>query len=41
VAVALPKPVAILACNDIPARDLADTCLQLGLRVPDDVALLA
>jgi len=36
----LPKPVGILASNDIPARDLADACLQLGLRVPDEVALL-
>jgi LacI family transcriptional regulator len=36
----LPKPVGILASNDIPARHLADVCLQLGLRVPDEVALL-
>ena len=36
----LPKPVAILAANDIPARELADTCRRVGLRVPDDVALL-
>ena len=36
----LPKPVAILAANDIPARELADTCLRVGLRLPDDVALL-
>ncbi len=36
----LPKPVAILAANDIPARELADACRRLALRVPDDVALL-
>ena len=36
----LPKPVAILAANDIPARELADACRRFGLRVPDDVALL-
>lgn len=36
----LPKPAAILASNDIPARYLADQCRQLGLRVPDEVALL-
>ena len=36
----LPKPVAILATNDVPARDLAEMCRQLELRVPDDVALL-
>ncbi|MGO8688759.1 MAG: substrate-binding domain-containing protein [Thermoguttaceae bacterium] len=36
----LPKPVAILAANDIPARELADACRRFALRVPDDVALL-
>ncbi|MBN2023781.1 MAG: DNA-binding transcriptional regulator [Pirellulales bacterium] len=36
----LPKPVAILASNDIPARQLAYTCRESGLRVPDDVAIL-
>ena len=36
----LPKPVAILAANDIPARDLTDACRELGFRVPDRVAVL-
>lgn len=36
----LPKPVAIFACNDIPARTLADTCGLLGFHVPSDIALL-
>lgn len=36
----LPKPVAILAVDDAPARHLADICRLSGLRVPDDVALL-
>ena len=36
----LPKPVAIFSCEDTPVRYLADLCRQLGLRVPDDVALL-
>jgi len=36
----LPKPAAVLACNDLPAYDLAVVCRRLGLRVPDDVALL-
>ncbi|HEY3320987.1 MAG TPA: XylR family transcriptional regulator [Planctomycetota bacterium] len=36
----LPKPVAVFASNDIPARDLADTCRQLALRIPEQVALL-
>lgn len=36
----LPKPVAIFACNDVPARSLADTCLHLGLHIPNQVAML-
>lgn len=36
----LPKPVAVLCCEDAPARYLADVCSQIGLKVPDDVALL-
>jgi LacI family transcriptional regulator len=36
----LPKPAAVFACEDTAARYLADLCRQLGLRVPDDVALL-
>jgi len=36
----LPKPAAIFTSNDPPARDLADLCSHLGLRVPEDVALL-
>jgi len=36
----LPKPVAILCSDDTPARSLADACAQIGLDVPEDVALL-
>jgi LacI family transcriptional regulator len=36
----LGKPVAILADHDVAAHDLANVCLILGLRVPDDVAIL-
>ncbi|MFC1597498.1 substrate-binding domain-containing protein [Planctomycetota bacterium] len=36
----LPKPAAILCCEDAPARSLADVCGQIGLRVPEEVALL-
>jgi LacI family transcriptional regulator len=36
----LPKPAAVLASNDIPARHLSHICHQLGFRVPDDIALL-
>ena len=31
---ALPKPCAILASNDIPARHLTELCSELNLRVP-------
>lgn len=36
----LPKPVAILASNDLPARTLCQICRLSGLRVPKDVAIL-
>ncbi len=36
----LPKPTAVLASNDIPARTLCQICRLSGLRVPDDVAIL-
>ncbi len=36
----LPKPVAIFANEDTPARYVADLCRQLGLEIPDDVAIL-
>lgn len=36
----LSKPVAILSSNDVPARELAEVCRQIGLDVPNQVALL-
>jgi len=36
----LPKPVGILACNDVRARHVLEACRSLGLRVPHDVAVL-
>ena len=36
----LAKPAAIFCCEDAPARYLADVCTQIGLKVPEDVALL-
>jgi len=36
----LPKPAAVLASNDIPARTLCQICRLSGLRVPADVAIL-
>lgn len=36
----LPKPVGIMACNDVRARHALEACRTLGLRVPQDVALI-
>ena len=36
----LPKPLAIFGCNDLAARHAALCCAELGLRIPDDVAIL-
>lgn len=36
----LPKPVAIMASNDVPARELAEICRITGLHIPEQVALI-
>lgn len=36
----LPKPIGILAMDDMAARDLAGACLQGGIAVPDQVAIV-
>ena len=36
----LAAPAAIFCSEDAPARYLADVCGQVGLRVPEDIALL-
>lgn len=36
----LPRPVGVLACYDLRAREVLDACQAAGLRVPDDVAVL-
>jgi LacI family transcriptional regulator len=36
----LPKPVGLMACNDVRARHVLEACRSLGLRVPIDVAVL-
>src|SRR5919106_1019713 len=38
---ALPRPVAVLAVDAHHARQLAEICHFGGVRVPDDVAILA
>jgi LacI family transcriptional regulator len=36
----LPKPVAILAANDVRGRQVLDSCLKTGIDVPQEVAVL-
>ncbi len=37
---ALPKPVGLMACNDVCGREVLQACASAGLRVPDDVAVI-
>lgn len=37
---AIPKPAAILGCNDIRALHIFEACLSLNLHVPDEIAIL-
>jgi len=36
----LPKPVAIMACNDDRGQHILEVCKLTGLKVPDDVSVL-
>lgn len=36
----LPKPVGLMACNDVCGRQILQACVTAGLRVPDDVAVV-
>jgi len=36
----LPKPVAVMACNDIAGQQVLEVCRLAGLRVPDQVAVI-
>ena len=36
----LPRPVAVLAHNDVRGRHLVESCAEIGLSVPDNVAVL-
>ncbi len=38
--VALPKPVGIMACNDLRGQQIMNACRRAGLLVPDEVALV-
>ena len=36
----LEKPVGVMACNDARARQVLEACRQMGLNVPEDVAVI-
>jgi len=36
----LPKPIGLLACNDIRGQQALNVCRQIGVAVPDEVAVL-
>jgi LacI family transcriptional regulator len=36
----LPKPLGLMACDDVRARHVLEACRRLNLRVPDDVAVI-
>jgi len=36
----LPKPVGVLACNDVRGQQVLNACRKTGLAVPDEVAVL-
>jgi LacI family transcriptional regulator len=36
----LPRPVAVMACNDKRGRQVIEACLFCGLKVPEDVAVV-
>jgi LacI family transcriptional regulator len=37
---ALDKPVGLMACNDDYARDILTACQSVGIRIPDEIAIL-
>lgn len=36
----LPKPIAVLACDDRMGQHITETCRHSGIRIPDEVAVL-
>ena len=36
----LPKPIGIMACNDDRGQHILEVCKSLGIKVPEDVALI-
>ena len=38
--VSLKRPIGLMTCNDIRARHVLEACRNLGIRVPDDMAVV-
>ena len=36
----LPKPIALMACDDNQGHHIAEVCQQCGIKIPEEVALL-
>lgn len=36
----LPKPIAVMACYDFKAQEVLDVCRELGIAVPEEIAVL-
>lgn len=36
----LPRPTALYVCNDVYARTISEICQDIGVNIPDDIALL-
>jgi len=36
----LPKPIGMMACNDSRGRQVLNCCRELGIAVPDDIAVI-
>ena len=39
-AVALPKPIGIMTCNDVRGQHVLDACNRIDLAVPEEVAVI-
>ncbi len=37
---ALKRPAGVMACNDIRSRHVMECCLAVGLKIPDDIAVV-
>jgi len=36
----LPRPIGLMACNDVRARQVLEVCRRLSVRVPEEVAVI-